>query len=67
MAAINHPFNPATVIRCATTEYMNRLKQADPSLQGRLDAYELRIQEFIRRNNNPTPNTDIPGISPTRP
>lgn len=39
-----------TVIRCGTTEYMNALVEANPSLKGRLQAYEQQTQEWIKAN-----------------
>lgn len=55
MAEQNIPFDTSKIIRCGTTEYMNLLKQADPSLQGRLDALEMKIQAYIKINNPPPP------------
>ena len=51
MANGNTPFNTSTIIRCGTTEYMNKLKAEDPTLEGRLDAFELQAQQYIKTNN----------------
>lgn len=52
MAENNPPFNRAEIIRCSTTEYMKRLKEEDPTLQGRLDDFEYQCQEWIKTNND---------------
>ena len=46
------PFNRADIVRCGTTEYMNKLKAEDPTLQGRLDEFEAKSQEWIKVNND---------------
>lgn len=45
------PFDRSKIIRCGTTQYMNKLKRADPSLGGRLDEYETHIQEHIKASS----------------
>lgn len=51
----NPPFDVNTIIRCGTTEYMNMLKASDPTLQGRLDDFEAKMQEYIKIINPPPP------------
>lgn len=45
------PFDTSKIIRCGTTEYMNKLKAADPSLAGRLNDYESKLQDSIKASN----------------
>lgn len=50
----NKPFDTSNIIRCGTTQYMNKLKAADPSLSGRLNDYESKLQESIKASNPKT-------------
>ena len=53
------PFNRADIVRCGTTEYMRKMKLADPELSGRLKDYESQLQSHIKANTpkpEPTPN-----------
>jgi hypothetical protein len=45
------PFDRSLISRCGTTEYMEKLKLADPSLQGRLNDFESQVQAYIKKNN----------------
>lgn len=56
-------FNPQTIIRCATTEYMSELKKRDIFLQNRLDAYESRIQAYIKTAPQAGSSTSQTGIA----
>jgi hypothetical protein len=53
------PFDRSQIHRCGTTEYMEKLKAEDPSLKGRLDDYEVQVQQYINKND--------PSSSPQRP
>jgi hypothetical protein len=45
------PFDRSQIKRCGTTEYMEKLKSADPSLKVRLDDFEVQVQQYINKNN----------------
>lgn len=45
------PFNTSIIIRCFTTEHMNKLVAQDPELRTRLNTYEAQLQAEIMRMN----------------